>query len=63
MRKCFLAVCLVVFLTSATQAAGPARWDEILGPSRGRLPAALPEVKWRSDLGNAMEQATRGTNV
>ena len=46
-------------VVSAADSGGAARWSEILGPARGQLPAPLEAVKWRSDLGNAMEQARR----
>jgi len=46
-------------VASAADSGGAVRWAEILGPAQGQLPAPLEAVKWRSDLGNAMEQARR----
>ena len=62
MRRDGLAI--VLFIASvalgpreAGAAAGDKPWSEILGASQATLPAPHDEVKWRSDLGNALRQA------
>lgn len=60
MWKCIVACQLViVVLTAAVCDAQAPSFDQVLGPPTGQLPAPLADVKWRSDLGNAMEQARR----
>ena len=60
MRKCLIGLMLAITSgVCVVKAADAGRWQEVLGPSQGTLPAPLEAVKWRSDLGNAMEQARR----
>src|SRR6186713_1267977 len=62
MRKYLVPICLATILTTSAAFAAEAKgdnWEQVLGPPRGQLPAPLPDVKWRSDLGNAMAQAKR----
>ena len=58
MRNRSLLVAFVLsLLTSAAFAAPPPNWDEILGPSQGKIPDPLPDVIWRTDLQKALAEA------
>jgi serine protease Do len=46
-------------LAASVCGAQAASFEEVLGPPQGQLPAPMAEVKWRSDLGHAMQQARR----
>lgn len=60
MLKWLAAFGLALSTAAAAGAAEPGAWQEIMGPARQRtLPAPLESVRWRGDLGSAMEQARR----
>src|SRR6266550_1820417 len=49
-----LALCL---LACTTLAAAAPNWDEILGPSQGKIPDPLPDIIWRTDLQKALAES------
>src|SRR5687768_15532257 len=55
----FATLAAITSASCPTMAGGADRWEEVLGPSRGTPGTPLGAVKWRSDLGHAMEQARR----
>src|SRR4051794_24283659 len=58
-RFCAAAALMMVWQGAALAAPDVAKWSAILAGPEGdtALPAPLPKVVWRSDLGNAMAQA------
>src|SRR5438132_377239 len=53
-RNIFIGL-IVSLLTSTALAA--ANWDEVLGPSQGKLPEPLPDIIWRTDLQKALAES------
>src|ERR1051325_4813713 len=53
-RNFFIA--LIIALISQTVLAAPT-WNEILGPSQGKLPEPLPDIIWRTDLQKALAES------
>src|SRR5205814_721197 len=49
-----LALCL---LACTTLAAAAPNWNEILGPSQGKIPEPLPDIIWRTDLQKALAES------
>ncbi len=53
---------MALLVTGLTSTSAPQRerdWAEIAGPSRAELPAPFADVRWRSDVAKALEEAKR----
>src|SRR5690242_20326004 len=60
MRIMLVGMCVGTIVAASAFATEKIDWGQILAPSpKVQFPPPMEAVKWRSDLGNAMEQARR----
>jgi len=57
LNRLLLTGLVLSLLAAAAPAAPTTNWEEILGPSQAKLPEALPEIIWRTDLQKALAEA------